>query len=122
MTTTLLFFELHDLRHKWGWFLTLGTTLIVLGVIALSIIPLTTIATVMVLGWLMVISGIVETVHGFQVRQWGGLPASGGRDSWRADWPAHCHSSGCRCTGMDAAVCVIFHSRRPLQNGGCNQA
>jgi|ERR1700730_4333899 uncharacterized membrane protein HdeD (DUF308 family) len=73
MTTTLLFFELHDLRHKWGWFLTLGTTLIVLGVIALSIIPLTTIATVMVLGWLMVISGIVEAVHGFQVRQWGGV-------------------------------------------------
>src|SRR3984893_9189169 len=50
------------------------------------------------------------------------VPASGRRDSWSADWPAHCHSSGCRCAGMDVAVCVVFHSRRPLQNGGCNQA
>jgi uncharacterized membrane protein HdeD (DUF308 family) len=73
MTTTMLALGLEDLHHKWGWFLALGIALIVLGMVALSIIPAATIATVMVLGWLMVLSGIVEAVHGFQVRGWGGM-------------------------------------------------
>jgi len=62
-----------DLRHKWGWFLALGIALIVLGVIALGMIPIATLATVMVFGWLLVFSGIVEAVHGFQVHKWSGM-------------------------------------------------
>ncbi len=73
MTPSMLVLGLEDLQHKWGWFLALGIALIVLGIVALSIIPAATIATVMVLGWLMVLSGIVEAVHGFQVRGWGGM-------------------------------------------------
>src|SRR5258708_36986917 len=73
MTPSMLVLGLEDLPHKWGWFLALGIALIVLGIVALSIIPAATIATVMVLGWLMVLSGIVEAVHGFQVRGWGGM-------------------------------------------------
>jgi uncharacterized membrane protein HdeD (DUF308 family) len=73
MTATLLFLEIEDLRRKWGWFLALGISLMILGVIALMIIPVATIATVMVLGWLTVFGGIVEAVHGFQVRRWGGV-------------------------------------------------
>src|SRR5216683_7315639 len=73
MTPSMLVLGLEDLHHKWGWFLALGIALIVLGIVALSIIPAATIATVMVLGWLMVLSGIVEAVHGFQVRGWGGM-------------------------------------------------
>ena len=73
MTATLLFLEIEDLRHKWGWFLALGISLMILGVIAFMIIPVATIATVMVLGWLTVFGGVVEAVHGFQVRRWGGV-------------------------------------------------
>jgi uncharacterized membrane protein HdeD (DUF308 family) len=73
MTATLLFLEIEDLRRKWGWFLALGISLMILGVIAFMIIPVATIATVMVLGWLTVFGGIVEAVHGFQVRRWGGV-------------------------------------------------
>ncbi len=73
MTTTAMLLGLEDLRHKWGWFLALGIAQIVLGVIALGMIPVATLATVMVLGWLMVLSGIVEAVHGFQVRSWSGM-------------------------------------------------
>jgi len=73
MTTTAMLLGLEDLRHKWGWFLALGIAMIVLGVIALGMIPIATLATVMVLGWLMVLSGIVEAVHGFQVRGWSGM-------------------------------------------------
>ncbi len=73
MTATMFVLGLEELHLKGGWFLALGIALIVLGIVALSIIPAATIATVMVLGWLMVLSGIVEAVHGFQVRGWGGM-------------------------------------------------
>jgi uncharacterized membrane protein HdeD (DUF308 family) len=73
MTTSRLVLDLGSLRRKWGWFLALGISLIVLGIIALSVMPAATMATVMVLGWLMVFSGAVEAVHGFQVRGWGGM-------------------------------------------------
>ena len=73
MTRHLLALDLELLRPKWGWFLALGIALIVLGIIALGVMPAATMATVIVLGWLMVFSGIVEAVHGFQVRGWGGM-------------------------------------------------
>src|SRR5439155_6017538 len=60
--------EFEDIRHKWGWLLLLGIGTIVLGVVALAIIPVTTLATVLVLGWILALSGILEAVHGFQVR------------------------------------------------------
>src|SRR5438046_2941512 len=73
MTATALLFDLGDLRHKWGWFLALGIIMIVFGMIALAVMPAATIGTVLILGWLMIFSGIVETIHGFQVRSWGGF-------------------------------------------------
>ena len=73
MASTVMVLGVQDLRHKWGWFLALGVALIVLGVIALAMIPVATLAAVMVLGWLLVFSGIVEAVHGFQVHRWGGM-------------------------------------------------
>src|SRR6267154_6703092 len=73
MATTVMVLGVEELRHKWGWFLALGVALIVLGVIALGMIPVATFAAVMVLGWLLVFSGIVEAVHGFQVHRWGGM-------------------------------------------------
>jgi uncharacterized membrane protein HdeD (DUF308 family) len=73
MTATLLILGSEELRHKWGWFLALGIALIILGTIALAIMPAATIATVMVLGWLMMFSGVVEAIHGFQVRGWRGV-------------------------------------------------
>lgn len=73
MTATLLAFDLENLRRKWRWFLALGIALIVLGIIALSVMPAATLATVMILGWLLVFSGVVEAAHGFHVRGWGGM-------------------------------------------------
>ncbi len=73
MAATVLLFDLGDLRRKWGWFLALGIVMIVFGLIALAIMPAATIGTVLILGWLMIFSGIVEAFHGFQVRSWGGF-------------------------------------------------
>jgi uncharacterized membrane protein HdeD (DUF308 family) len=64
---------LTHLHHRWGWFLALGIILIVLGIIALVYTPAATLATVLVLGWLMFFSGIVEAVHAFQARAWTGV-------------------------------------------------
>jgi len=73
MAITVLFYDLDTLRDRWGWLLALGILMVVLGTIALFLMPAATIGTVMVLGWLLVVSGIFEGVHAFRVRSWGGL-------------------------------------------------
>jgi uncharacterized membrane protein HdeD (DUF308 family) len=72
-TSALLIEEIESLRHRWGWLLTLGILMVVLGTVALFIMPAATIGTVLVLGWLLVISGIIEAIHAFRVRKWGGI-------------------------------------------------
>lgn len=73
MATSPLFVDFETSRHRWGWYLALGIGLVILGVIALLLTPAATLATVLVLGWLLVISGIIECVHAFQMRRWGGV-------------------------------------------------
>ncbi len=71
--TTLLIVDIEQLREKWGWLLALGIAMIVLGTISLAVVPAATIATVMLLGWLVGLSGIIETIHAFHLRGWGGV-------------------------------------------------
>jgi uncharacterized membrane protein HdeD (DUF308 family) len=73
MATSAMFLNVEELRPKRGWLLALGILQIVFGVIALFLIPAATVASVLILGWLIVLSGIVEFVHAFQVRRWGGV-------------------------------------------------
>jgi uncharacterized membrane protein HdeD (DUF308 family) len=73
MITMPLLLEIEALRNKWGWLLALGIAMIILGVVALAVIPIATVAAVIVLGWVMIVSGIVEAIHAFQVRGWGGV-------------------------------------------------
>jgi uncharacterized membrane protein HdeD (DUF308 family) len=47
--------------------------MIVLGIVAFMIAPAATIGTVLILGWVLVVSGIVETVQAFRVGRWGGF-------------------------------------------------
>ncbi len=61
-----------NIRHKWGWLLALGISMVILGTIALFISPAATLGTVLVLGWLLVVSGVVEAFESFRVRRWGG--------------------------------------------------
>ncbi len=62
-----------ELRRGWGWFLALGIALVLLGLIALSWSVLATIATVALFGWLLLVGGILSTVHAFMRRRWGGF-------------------------------------------------
>lgn len=65
--------NVEDLAHKWGWFLVLGILLILLGIASLVYTPAATLASVLVLGWLMFFSGIIEAVHAFHARGWVGV-------------------------------------------------
>lgn len=60
-----------EVRSKWIWFLLLGIVLIVLGVIALGNLLVATIATVYYIGALIIVAGVVQIVHAFQVKEWG---------------------------------------------------
>jgi uncharacterized membrane protein HdeD (DUF308 family) len=73
MTTSALVLEFNALRHKWGWLLVLGLSMVILGTIALIIAPAATLGTVLVLGWLLVVSGVVEAIQAFRVRRWTGI-------------------------------------------------
>jgi len=73
MTADGLLLEVDNVRHRWGWLLVLGISMVVLGTIALFIAPAATLGTVLVLGWLLVVSGVVETIQSFRVRKWGGI-------------------------------------------------
>jgi uncharacterized membrane protein HdeD (DUF308 family) len=62
-----------ELRRGWGWFLALGVLLIVLGTIALGYSFLTTLVSVVFLGWLLVAGGVLQAVHAFWRRAWSGF-------------------------------------------------
>ena len=62
--------SLDDLRHRWGWFVALGLLFLVLGTVAFFNVVLATVASVYMIGVLMIIGGIVQIVHAFGVRRW----------------------------------------------------
>ncbi len=73
MSTAASLIGLEPVCHRWGWFLALGIILIALGVLSLTFAPAATLASVLVLGWLMFVSGIIEGVYAFHARGWGGV-------------------------------------------------
>jgi uncharacterized membrane protein HdeD (DUF308 family) len=62
---------LEPLRAKSGWIIALGVVYIVAGIIALGSVVLATVATVFVVGIMMVIAGVAEVINAFQIKTWG---------------------------------------------------
>ncbi len=62
-----------EIKRNRGWFVALGIALIILGTIAIGTAVFTTLISVMLFGWLLLIGGIIESVHAFWVRPWSGL-------------------------------------------------
>jgi uncharacterized membrane protein HdeD (DUF308 family) len=62
---------LAPLRAKWGWIVGLGVVYVVAGVVALGSVVSATVATVLVVGVMMVISGVAEVINAFQIKTWG---------------------------------------------------
>jgi len=63
-------FDVEPLREKWGWMVAFGLLLTLAGFIALGSVVASTLATVLVVGAAMLVSGVVEVAHGFAMRSW----------------------------------------------------
>ncbi|HZU32850.1 MAG TPA: HdeD family acid-resistance protein [Candidatus Angelobacter sp.] len=73
MTSEFTLARIEHLRTIWGWLLVLGILMVVLGIVALFVVPIATVAAVVVLGWVMLFSGVIEGIHAFKARGWGGV-------------------------------------------------
>jgi uncharacterized membrane protein HdeD (DUF308 family) len=73
MPTTSFLLDPDSARRRWGWLLVLGILMIGLGTIAFIIMPAATLGTVLVLGWLLVVSGVFEAIQAIRERKSGGF-------------------------------------------------
>jgi uncharacterized membrane protein HdeD (DUF308 family) len=56
-------------EHR-GWFIFIGIVLIVVGAAAIAFPFVTTLAAKIVLGWLFLIGGVAQVIHGFSTQKW----------------------------------------------------
>jgi uncharacterized membrane protein HdeD (DUF308 family) len=59
------------LRAKWGWIVALGVVYLVAGFIALGSVAMATVASVFVVGVMMIVAGVAEVISAFQIKTWG---------------------------------------------------
>ena len=62
-----------ELRSKWGWFIALGVALLFMGAFAFANLFTATVASVYLLGIVMIVAGFAQIINAFQVRRWGGF-------------------------------------------------
>src|SRR5246127_4965783 len=62
---------LAPLRAKSGWIIALGVIYVIAGLIALASIVEATVVSVFIVGIMMLIAGVAEVIHAFQVKSWG---------------------------------------------------
>ena len=63
--------DLSPLRAKWGWIVALGVVYTIVGFIALGSVVMATVASVFVVGVMMIIAGVTEVFSAFQIKSWG---------------------------------------------------
>ena len=59
------------LRAKWGWIVALGVVYLIAGFIALGSVALATVASVFIVGVMMIVAGVAEVFSAFQIKNWG---------------------------------------------------
>ena len=62
---------IEPLRAKWGWIVALGVVYTIAGFIALGSVLMATVATVFIVGIMMLVAGIAEVINAFQMKSWG---------------------------------------------------
>ncbi len=60
-------FEISLQEHR-GWYMFVGIAAICLGIFALGAVGLVTLTSVVVFGWVLMFSGVMQAVHAFRVR------------------------------------------------------
>jgi len=63
--------DITALRAKWGWIVALGVVYVIAGFIALGSIVMATVASVFVVGVMMIIAGVAELINALQIKSWG---------------------------------------------------
>jgi uncharacterized membrane protein HdeD (DUF308 family) len=58
------------LRAKWGWIVALGLVYLIAGSVALGSVVLATVASVFLVGIMMIVAGIAEIINAFQLKGW----------------------------------------------------
>lgn len=53
---------------KWGWMFALGVVYLITGLVALSSVALATVASVLLVGMMMIIAGVAEVINAFQIK------------------------------------------------------
>ena len=64
---------IEQVRGSWGWFLFLGISLTILGMACIIFDVAATFTTVLVFGWLLLISGFVQLIQSFRTGTWSGF-------------------------------------------------
>lgn len=62
-----------DAREKWAWFVALGVLMVLLGAVAMINLAVTTIATVIYIGVLMLVGGAMQCAQAFNIKTWSGF-------------------------------------------------
>jgi uncharacterized membrane protein HdeD (DUF308 family) len=63
--------DIAPLRAKWGWIVGLGVVYLIAGFVALGSVMMATVASVFVVGVMMIVAGIAEIINAFQLKGWG---------------------------------------------------
>src|SRR6201981_728546 len=63
--------DVAPLRAKWGWIVALGVVYVVAGFVALGSVVMATVASVLVVGVMMIVAGVAEIISAFQIKSWG---------------------------------------------------
>ncbi|MGA2237320.1 MAG: HdeD family acid-resistance protein [Terriglobales bacterium] len=64
---------LEQVRRSWGWFLVFGILLMILGVVCVGKAQTATTFSILALGWVLAISGVVWLVNSFYAFNWHGF-------------------------------------------------
>ena len=64
---------IEEVRKSWGWFLVSGIVLMVLGAVCIVKAQTATTFSILALGWVLTISGVMWLVNSLQAWTWGGF-------------------------------------------------
>jgi len=64
---------LEQVRKSWGWFLTFGILLSILGIVCVGKAQTATTFSILALGWVLMISGVLWLVNSFYAFSWHGF-------------------------------------------------
>ena len=59
---------IETLRAKSGWIVALGAVYIIAGIVAIGSVVIATVATVFIVGIMMLIAGVAEVINAFQIK------------------------------------------------------